>query len=476
MTFRRSCLLAAALCAWTPVIMPQTLPESPNAVWKPPGNFGMISPPARAAVVIDPTKTYSLAELIDIAERNNPDTRIVWERAKQAAAQRGIARSSLYPLVTTAILLEGSRSRILFGNVFIKQDVGLVQPTVSLVYTIFDFGARSSQVETAEANLLAADFTFNETHERIIFEVSAAYYQLISAQGEIAAAQATLANSQTVQSAAEERLKNGLATLPDVLEARAAAAQAAYDLETARGAERVARGNLAGALSISPVIVLKVRPLGETALPSVLEQSVEDAIQRSFKQRPELLAQQARIRAAQAGMQNARSEYYPTLSFSGSADYQYLYGQQAAAPMAKSSGDTWLAEFSLRWTLFDGGRRYNDLDNAKSMEREARAQLDALRDQAAVDVWNTYSDVQTAVTQQKAAAALFDAADRSYAAAMEAYGYGVRSLLDVVAAERALAQARTAQVVARARVLTAVTNFAFQTGDLLRSGAAGGRP
>jgi outer membrane protein len=476
MTFWRTCVLFVLMTFLAQPAVTQSMPESPGAIWKPPNNFRSGSAPPVFTAPVDPNRVYSLAELIDIAEQNNPETRIVWEQAKQQAAQRGIARSALYPLLATSVLLEDSRSRILINSEFILQDEAHVQPTISLFYTIFDFGERASQIEAAEANLLAADFSFNETHERIIFDVSAGYYQLISAQGEIAAAEATLTNAQTVQSAAEERLKNGVATLPDVLEARAATAQAAYDLETARGVERVARGNLAGVLSISPTIALKVRPLNETAFPSVLEQSVEDAIERAFKQRPELLAQQVRISAAQAAIKGARSQYYPTLSFSGAADYQYLHGSQPPFPSVNSSGDTWLAQLSLRWTLFDGGKRRNDLDRAESARREAQAQLDALRNQAAVDVWTAYSDVQTAVAQQKAAAALLDAADRSYEAATEAYGYGVRSLIDVVAAERALAQARTAQVVARARVLTAVTNFAFQTGDLLRSRLTGGKP
>ncbi len=34
---------------------------------------------------IDPAKPYRLEELIDIAETNNPRTRIAWETAKQAA-------------------------------------------------------------------------------------------------------------------------------------------------------------------------------------------------------------------------------------------------------------------------------------------------------------------------------------------------------------------------------------------------------
>jgi outer membrane protein TolC len=55
--------------------------------------------PQRAAANIDPTHSYSLAELIDIAEHNNPGTRIAWERAKQKAEQLGIERSAYYPVL-----------------------------------------------------------------------------------------------------------------------------------------------------------------------------------------------------------------------------------------------------------------------------------------------------------------------------------------------------------------------------------------
>ena len=55
--------------------------------------------PQATVTSIDPKHSYSLAELIDIAEHNNPGTRIVWERAKQSADQLGIERSAYYPVV-----------------------------------------------------------------------------------------------------------------------------------------------------------------------------------------------------------------------------------------------------------------------------------------------------------------------------------------------------------------------------------------
>jgi outer membrane protein TolC len=75
--------------------------------------------------------------------------------------------------------------------------------------------------------------------------------------------------------------------------------------------------------------------------------------------------------------------------------------------------------------------------------------------------------MKTAARQQQAAAALLSASQQSYDSAHEAYGYGVRSLLDVVSAQKALAQARSEDVFARTQLLLAVTNVAFRTGDLI---------
>jgi outer membrane protein len=63
---------------------------------------------------IDPTRTCSLAELIDLAEAHNPETRVAWERARVQAAALGVARSELYPTVAAAALSETSRANVLF--------------------------------------------------------------------------------------------------------------------------------------------------------------------------------------------------------------------------------------------------------------------------------------------------------------------------------------------------------------------------
>jgi outer membrane protein len=138
---------------------------------------------------------------------------------------------------------------------------------LDLNYTVFDFGARSGRITAARAAVLAANFAFNDTHRYVIYRVEQAYYQLLNASGQEDAARASLANTQAVQQAAEERLNHGLSTLPDVLEARSAAAQAEYELQAVLGAQEIARGNLATALGISATATIRVQPLNELPTP-----------------------------------------------------------------------------------------------------------------------------------------------------------------------------------------------------------------
>ena len=129
----------------------------------------------------------------------------------------------------------------------------------------------------AQARLVAANLTFNNEHLDLIRQVSQAYFSLLGARGLREAAEVSLKDARTTETAAQERRNNGLATVPEVLEAKAATAKAAYDLQSAIGAERVEIGNLARAITANPVKPLQVEPLDQLKIPDKLDQSVEDA-------------------------------------------------------------------------------------------------------------------------------------------------------------------------------------------------------
>lgn len=425
---------------------------------------------------LDPAKNYSLPELIDLAESHNPETRVAWERARAQAAAWGVARSELYPAIAAAALAGVDRGQVYLGDRFFRQTIADFQVALNLNYTIFDFGARAGRISAAKAEALAANFAFNDVHREVIYRVEQAYYQLLNASGQEEAARANISNAQAVQQSAEERLKNGLATLPDVLEARSATAQAEYELQTVFGAEETAHGNLANALGTVPQTAIPVQPLGELTIPSTIDDTVNSAMDRALAQRPDLLQRVADVQAAKARVKEASAAYYPSLNFTASPTAQSLYGMQQQFPWGQTAGLAGGMAFKLNWTLFDGGARKNRIVQTEANVHEAEAQIRVSRDQIENEVWAAYSDLNTALRQREAATALLEAAGRSYDAALESYNYGLRNLLDVTAAQRTLAQARSTDVLARSQVLTTLAALAFRAGDSIQLNGMKPRP
>ena len=466
-------VLAAAPCAWS-----QNAPSAPNHPWTShyeqqikDENKAYQSP----AFTVDLNKSYSLPELIDLAEEHNPQTRFAWERAKAQAGALGIARSEWYPVLSAIAAGQVDRFALLLDTHFIRQTVSTSELALALNYTIIDPG-RPARIQEARAQLLAANFGFNDTHRNIIYQVQQAYYVVLAAAAQQQAAEANLANAQAVQSAAEERLANGLSTRPDVLEARSATAQAQYNLQTALGSYQNARGDLATAIGTSASVPLQVQPVTTLSIPDSVEDSVEQLISRALEQRPDLLQQVADLRASEAQVKRTKSAYYPTLTTSVLAGQQYLAGFQEQFPSTQTSLFDGSASATLSWTIFDGGARRSNVAQAEASRRAAAAQIDITRNQIADEVWRAYSDVKTAFRQYEAATALLQSAQESYNAAIEAYHYGVRNLLDVTSAQQVLAQARSTDITARTQVLTRLATLAYRTGDLLGTGSKAGKP
>lgn len=425
---------------------------------------------------IDRSKVYTLAELIDFAEAHHPLTRVAWENASARAAAFGIARSELYPTLAAVAFSGVTRDAVPFGTEFFLQTLPAFEATLDLQYTVFDFGARSGRIAAAGARAMAADFGFNDAHRKVINQVEQAYYRLLNSLGQEQAARASLQNAQTVQDAAEERLKHGLATLPDVLEARSATAQAQYELQVVLGAEEIARGDLATSLNVPPSTIIRVQPLDELSIPDSMSDTVEQAMTRAFEQRPDLLAQLAEIRSADAGVKEAHAAYFPSLSLRVIPSAQSLLLRQEGLPWAHKDVLLGEASLSLNWTILDGGARRNRLSQAQAEAREAEARVSVSHDQIADEVWTAYSNFNTALRQRIAAISFLEAATKSYEASLESYNYGLRNFLDVTAAQKTLAQARSTDVIARTQILSALADLAFRVADSIQPGARSKRP
>jgi outer membrane protein len=465
------CVLLIASLLTVRALFGQNSPPTSNQAWHSKGELDIsreLSSEPQPSWNIDPKKFYTLPELVDLAEQHNPDTRASWQRAKVRAGELGIARSAYFPTLTAAVYSASLRQPSLIDGYFHRQTIALYAPTLSVEYLIFDFGGRAGVVDVAKANLIVANLAFNDTHRRLIYDISAAYFRLLNARGQREAAEVSLKNAETVEADANERVVHGLATRPDLLEASAARAQADFDLQAAVGAEAIALGHLATLMGLPSETDLKVQSLSELSIPHAMGDSLNEEIDRAFRQRPELLEAVARIRAAKGLLKQARSAYLPTIRFSGNGGLARGYGQEDLLPGHYAEGEVWTAGLDLRWTLFNGARREEEVIAAKAQRSAGEADLHALRDQIDEEVFTSYTNMQTALRQQQAATALLTAAAQSYEAAREAYGYGLRNELDVIAAQKSLAQARSEDVTARSQLLLQAADLAFRTSDMIQ--------
>jgi outer membrane protein len=429
--------------------------------------------PVDKEAMLDPAHAYSLAELIDIAELNNPRTHIAWERARQAADRLGIAKSAYFPVLSGLAAAVDQRAIEPFPEPLAPRGYTMVEipaavPEITLDYLIFDFGKREARVDGATAGKLAAGANFIRANQEVAFAVASAYYKLLTAQERLAAAQETLKTAQTTQDAAEAQLNNGRSTLPDVLNARAETSQAVFDMESANGDEKIARVLLTEAVGADPSPNIIIEGQEKTPLPQTLTMSIDALIDRAIVNRPDLKAQASEIRAADEEVRAAKSEYLPSIGLSANGAQTSIWPTVDNGKLGQASEPTWSVQLGVEWRIFDGGARKDSLAAARSKGREARDEMREKQDEATREVWTAYIGFRTAMRKEQAARALLESANSSYSASLDAYKYGVKNLIDVVTAERQLAQARLSGVSARSELLLQAVDLEFVTGNLLR--------
>jgi outer membrane protein TolC len=451
-------------------------PTAPDKPWSPPqlgdyeqqlkqgtSQYESNSTPAG----IDPAKVYDLPELIDLAERSHPQTRVAWERARQAAKAIGLSESSFYPYLAasagTAFEHElGALTTVFPANV-IEEDAEL-----DVKWLLFDFGGRRAQVATAKEQLMMANVAFNATHQQIVFAVTKSFYDFNTARQKVGVAESSLQAASTVDAAAKARFDHGLATRPDVLQAEQQTAEASFDLEAARGDLSDAQVALIRTLGILPTTELQIADVPERRFEENLAEPLDELIDRALSQRPDLVGKLANLRASQDQVRLARSAYYPKISLEGSAGWQKLDINAYNYPYAGNDKPVYGIGVSIDLPIFDGFARANKLRIAESQLREAESDLTDTRDQAVSEVWKAYTDLKTAIRKQESADKLLAAAQSAFDASLEAYQHGLGTYVDTQTAQRNLTAARSTVVDTRLTIFTSAAALALSVGDLAK--------
>jgi outer membrane protein len=425
---------------------------------------------------LDSSHTYTLAELIDIAETANPEGRIAWAEAKAALERAGIARSSYLPLLT--FVAEGSDERAIVpfpepiaprGYVTVEAPTATAQ--LQLQYSLLNF-RRGAELDGSKALEVASALRLARVHQTIAHDTAVQFYQAQEAVAQLVAAQTILKTAETVESSAREQYANGRATLPDVQNAEAGAAEARYDLASTEGEVKKKKLTLTETMGVEPTTEITVVPQDADA-PETFEDSVEQFIESAKRVRPDLIAYSLEVKHNHDLYRAARASYLPSVGVSASGGQTSTWPSADFGVLGHASVSTWSATAELKWNVFDGARRHQ-VAEAVAEEKASVERQRAAGDAATRQVWGAYVDYQTAIEQERASQAFLQSAQTSYDSSLDAFGYGVRSLVDVVQAEKQLAQARFTVVRARARRQQSEIELSYSTGDLLSGGSRSG--
>jgi outer membrane protein len=447
---------------------------TPNAPWSAPDLRGYTSLLKTAEPSpIDPQKRYNLVELIDIAERVNPETRVAWEAARQAAIGIGLVESEYFPVLTLSAL-GGYQSEAVPGpfNVapsgFFRVILNQVLPTLNLRWLLLDFGRRGNAWDAAKERLLAANLGFNRKHQEIVFNVQRTFLGLTSLRARIAVAQSAVDSARAVRESAEAQLRNGLATIPEVSLARQQEAQAAFDLEDVLATERDAQVTLAESIGIPPTSPIQLTDFSALPAPAALEDSVDKVIDQALERRPDLIAKVATLRGKEAEVRRARADYFPTLSVASNvntiAGRAKITGGVQPTGWFSATEPSYGVGVLFQWNLFEGFATQRKVELAEAERRAAEDEVTAARDKAIRDVWKAYTDVRLAIRRLDVAAALVDASQKSYESTLESYRRGLETLTNLLAARRELSRARFVELDTKVQLLNASAALAFTTG------------
>jgi outer membrane protein len=451
-------------CVGTPRVagVPGASP-APQVPWQPPAEAVELTGADTSAVAAVPAdiaeriRRLTLAEIVDIGLRNNASTRLAWANAQAAAAAYGSTRGERLPTVDGDVTATRLKTVASQGRTAVQQSV--ITPSVSLSYLLFDFGGRGGRIQGSRQQLLAAGFTHNAAIQDVVLQIQVAYFQYLATRSLVGAQRTTLAEAQANLEAAEERRRVGLATIADVLQARTAASQAQLDLQSTEGNLQTTRGALALALGLPANLPYDVDSTAAAAPVAALADSVDALIASALRGRSDLAAARSEAEAARAGIGAARSSLLPSLSLSATAGRTY-------ATTIPNGANSYNLAIGLAIPLFNGFSRQYDLRAAEYEAQAASARTETLRQQVVYQVFSAYYTLQTSTRRVRTAEDLLASAQQSSEVALAQYKAGVGSVLDLLAAQSALANARAQHVDARLTWSVSLAQLAHDAGVL----------
>lgn len=379
-----------------------------------------------------------LTRIVERAIAQNLDLKASMERVVQARNAANVADANLLPTVdaSTQALAErlslenpiGAIGQALPG---FKRQAKLYDVGIGASWETDLFGGERRKKEAAIAEAEAAQAVQAGTRVLVAAEAADAYFLIRGAQARLQVSQARIDTESRLLDLVRLRRAHGMGSDREVHQSEAIVAEARatvpllrIELETQLNRLDVLMGAQPGTYAVE---------LGApTPLPDIPAVTVEpfDPLRR----RPDVIAAERRLAAANAKIGAARAEYYPKLSLSG------LLGYEALKPSSLFKDDTFqpLAVVGLHWRLFDFGRIDAEVKQADAADREALLIYRQAVLHAAEDVENACATLVQLETRTHDLARQNDALSQASNESRDAYEAGLVAMTDVLETERQL--------------------------------------
>lgn len=400
----------------------------------------------------------ALAALIRTALQNNRDLRIAALNVERARAGLRVERSGLLPSVSA----EGDYFRQRIGpdaSIGIPGAAGSARQDPIVIeqfsatgavsaYELDLFGRVRSLTRSALESWLATEEAQRSAEIALIAEVSGAYFRLVADRELLAIARDTLNSQLESRDLIARRVEDGIGTDLDLQRAQTLVERARAD-EAALMARIAQDENALVLLAGSPLPegLPIAGALGAVQLPEPAPGGLTSAL---LLNRPDVLAAERTLKAANANIGAARAAFFPRILLTASAGST----SSELAGLFSGGAGVWNFAPSISLPIFTGGRNRAQLAGAK-IDREIAVNRYELAVQSAFrDVANALATRATIDERLNATQRLADSASRVHDLATARFENGVDDYLDVLDAQRSDYAARSELVGVKLAALT----------------------
>jgi outer membrane protein TolC len=415
-------------------------PQSPASFWEP--GLGVTTLWDRLDQEVQgdhhlvDTGPLSLFELVDYALQHSPVTKQSWMEARKQLAAYGESLSANYPELTLSSQFSRQKGTFVEGGGAVSYYSTVIGPDVNLSYTFWDFGRRSLQQKTALYSFYAAGYQHNSQIEGLLQQVLKNYYDFVYSMHLTEAKREDVYSSKKMLEAANIKWASGIVSLSDVMQARSQYLQTKIGLTKQEIVQETEKAALAETVGLPAYLDFEVVPFKEPKRPWRPSKELDHWIQTALHQRSDLLSKMSIWQSQIKQAEEKRAEYGPTLTGNlQSGKYWFNQG-------AEETTVHWSAEVKLSWSLFDGFSKRYALQKAQEEAIGRKLDVDQTWLQVTQEVTVAYKKLQRADEILFEARECVKASEVEFEAALLKYQEGVQSILDLISAQKTLADAR----------------------------------